>query len=254
MAAGSAPGFVVQRHDNLTSAAEVGAEPECAQPERRAQRQPPSTRVGRTRYELVKADPLHAAVPRKWAGPRYTIVGGYRQPNESRLCAVAGAASEGLRLGQGLCARRVDASVALPPEGDNRCGQLSAGARTAAWATDVRNVARAIGSVLRSDETRAKPGGRLGCARMGEFEFFEIVRVRSTPETIREEIAGLEGAVLGKAAEDDGKVVVSLRRAVTIAGRQSMTGLRSRSRIVASCASGTTLRVSARARTSPPAS
>jgi hypothetical protein len=39
------------------------------------------------------------------------------------------------------------------------------------------------------------------------FDFFEVVRVRATPKTISDGIAGLEGAILGKAAEDDGPVV-----------------------------------------------
>jgi hypothetical protein len=39
------------------------------------------------------------------------------------------------------------------------------------------------------------------------FEYYEVVRVRTTPTTTDEEIAGFEGAVLGKAVEDDGQIV-----------------------------------------------
>ena len=41
---------------------------------------------------------------------------------------------------------------------------------------------------------------------MGQFEFYEIVRVRVTPETIGKGVAGLDGAILGKSAEDGGPV------------------------------------------------
>lgn len=39
------------------------------------------------------------------------------------------------------------------------------------------------------------------------FSYYEIVRVLATPATTGEHIAGLEGAVLGIAAEDDGEIV-----------------------------------------------
>jgi hypothetical protein len=39
------------------------------------------------------------------------------------------------------------------------------------------------------------------------YEYYEVVRVRTTPATTDKDIAGLEGAVLGKAVEDDGEIV-----------------------------------------------
>jgi hypothetical protein len=39
------------------------------------------------------------------------------------------------------------------------------------------------------------------------FEYVEIVRVRATDATTRDGIAGLDGAVLGISAEDDGEIV-----------------------------------------------
>jgi len=39
------------------------------------------------------------------------------------------------------------------------------------------------------------------------FEHYEIVRVRETPATTDGHIAGLEGAVLGIAVEDNGEIV-----------------------------------------------
>ncbi|NUT54711.1 MAG: immunity protein 31 [Thermoleophilia bacterium] len=55
---------------------------------------------------------------------------------------------------------------------------------------------------------------------MGAFEHYEVVRVRETPATIAADVSGLEGAVLGVSAEDDGRVV---GYAVALYGRERTT-------------------------------
>jgi len=69
--------------------------------------------------------------------------------------------------------------------------------RLAETDTDVVDVAGLAGAVKRLVEGNVSK----------EFELFEVVRVRSTTETTRDGIAGLEGAVLGKSESDAGDVV-----------------------------------------------
>jgi hypothetical protein len=66
-------GLIVAGHDGLPRLAEIGAEPERAQPERCAERQPPPAGVRGTGLELVEVEPLHVMrsarhrrVPHRW--------------------------------------------------------------------------------------------------------------------------------------------------------------------------------------------
>ena len=62
----------------------------------------------------------------------------------------------------------------------------------------------------------AAAAGSETAAAMAVFELFEVVRVRATPDTIQQELAGLEGPVLGTSQGGAGEI---LAYAVMLYGR-----------------------------------